>query len=251
VNLQRGASRAGQMATTRRGVALILTLLVAAALLGWVLLEGGFGDVFLDTRAFVGSTVRHAGPIGSDAALYVEESGVPLPVPGDVFVMYAGHAASSSAAFLVAVWLGIVIAVVLGASNLYWVSKRWGRQLVNGRLGRIMHVGPAQLERAEKWFTRWGPWALIFGRHVFGLRIPLTVAAGIFRVRYRVFAASVAVSTGVWAAIFMAIGVALGGRVGKLVGAHRWTYLLAPVAVVALVVYFAVRVYQTRKPARA
>jgi len=43
-----------------------------------------------------------------------------------------------------------------------------------------LHLTPQRLERAEGWFVRWGAWALIFGRHIFGLRVPLTVAAGTY-----------------------------------------------------------------------
>ena len=40
---------------------------------------------------------------------------------------------------------------------------------------------PARINRAQGWFERWGPAALVFGRHVPGLRVPLTVGAGMHR----------------------------------------------------------------------
>ena len=35
--------------------------------------------------------LRQHGPLAAVGLLYLEESGVPMPVPGDFFVMYLGH----------------------------------------------------------------------------------------------------------------------------------------------------------------
>src|SRR5712692_1588523 len=46
---------------------------------------------------------------------------------------------------------------------------------------------PRRLERAERWFERYGVLAIIFSRHIPGFRVPITVAAGVFKIRYQVF----------------------------------------------------------------
>jgi len=51
---------------------------------------------------------------------------------------------------------------------------------------------------------------LIFGRHIPGFRVPLTVAAGILKLRYRIFAISVAISSAAWAGVFLLLGVLFG-----------------------------------------
>ncbi len=62
--------------------------------------------------------------------------------------------------------------------------------------------------------------------------MPLTVAAGIFRVRYRIFIASVAISTAVWAGFFMTLGAVFGGRIGHLLRLHREGYVILPAVIV-------------------
>jgi len=52
----------------------------------------------------------------------------------------------------------IIVVVVLGATNLYLISRRIGRRLLAGRLGAVLHVTPERLDQAERWFHRWGPW---------------------------------------------------------------------------------------------
>ena len=221
------------------------------ALLAFAILEGDLPELVQDGAVLVGHVLRRFGVLAAFCLLYAEESGVPMPMPGDVFVMYIGHHAAQNLLTALAAWLGLVAVVALGASNLYWISARWGRSIVEHRLAKLLHLTPARIDQAERWFARWGMWALLVGRHIPGLRVPLTVAAGIFRVRYRVFVASVAISTAVWAGFFMAIGALIGGRVGHLLSLHREGYVILPaVIVLAFAVYLTVLLRRTATAGR-
>ncbi|HKV29803.1 MAG TPA: DedA family protein [Candidatus Dormibacteraeota bacterium] len=218
------------------------------ALLVFAILEGDLPDLVQDGAYVVGHLLRQFGLLAAFALLYAEESGVPMPMPGDVFVMYVGHHAAHGLLTALAAWLALIAVVVLGASNLYWISQRWGRSIVEHRLASVLHLTPARIDRAERWFARYGVWTLVFGRHIPGLRVPLTVAAGIFRVRYRVFIASVAISTAVWAGFFLMLGAVFGGRIGHLLALHREGYVILPaVIVLAFGVYLAILLRRTAK----
>jgi membrane protein DedA with SNARE-associated domain len=69
---------------------------------------------------------------------------------------------------------------------------------------------------AERIFTRWGPWAIILGRLIPGMRIVLSALSGILDVPYRVFIPCVLISASIWAAIFLEVGRVLGPSVGNL-----------------------------------
>jgi membrane protein DedA with SNARE-associated domain len=219
------------------------------ALLVFAILEGDLPELVRDGVSVVGHLLRQFGLMAAFALLYAEESGVPMPMPGDVFVMYVGHHAGHGLLTWLAAWTGLIAVVVLGASNLYWISQRWGRSIVEHRLAKVLHLTPARIDRAERWFARYGVWTLVFGRHIPGLRVPLTVAAGIFRVPYRVFIASVAISTAVWAGFFMMLGAVFGGRIGHLLQLHREGYVILPAAIVlAFGVYLLILLRRTAKP---
>jgi len=201
-----------------------------------VLLES---DLPADLATVAGHGIRRMGHLGvpaSFAGLYLEESGAPVPVSGDVFVLYLGHHFALSVPGLVLTWLGLVAAVVAGSSNLYLISRRWGRSLAEGRLGLLFHLTPSRLAAAERWFDRWGVPTIVFGRHVFGFRVPITVAAGVLRVSYPVFAASVAVSTAVWAAVWLWLGVTVGRRLMGFAAVHGWAYVLPALGLAGLAV---------------
>jgi membrane-associated protein len=199
-------------------------------------LEGDIPDLDLSLPATI---LQGKGYLGATALLYLEESGVPMPVPGDFFVMYVGRATGGKVLPLLGAWLLLITVVVLGATNLYLLARRFGRRWAEGRLGRILHLTPERLASAERAFHRWGVLAIVFGRHIPGFRVPITIVAGTLRAPYPVFAASVAVSTAVWAGVFLIVGVTVGDRVSAFLAAHRGTYWLVG-AVVAIVVGFAI-----------
>src|ERR1700730_6336856 len=200
------------IAAQRRRWAVGVLLAAVIAVAAFAILEGDLPEAFGHGVALVGHLLRQFGVPAAFGLLYLEESGVPMPMPGDVFVMYVGHHTAQTPLTLLAAWLGLVGVVVLGATNLYLISRRWGRSLVEKRFAKLLHLTPARIDQAERWFARWGGWTLVFGRHIPGVRGPLPVSAGIFRVRYPVFVASVAISTAVWSGFFMALGVVFGGR---------------------------------------
>lgn len=231
----------------------VAALAAIAVVLVVAVLEGDLPEGFGDGVRIMARQLRHTGGAGAFGLLYLEESGIPMPMPGDVFVMYVGDHAQHTVPGLLVAWLALIAVVVLGATNLFFISRRWGRSLVEHRLANILHIGPAQMRRADRWFKDWGPMALIIGRHVPGLRVPLTVGAGIFGVSYPVFIVCVAISTAVWAGIFLVVGAAVGGRIGHLVALHHETYFLFPIAVVvvflAWVTFLARHVGRDEEPA--
>jgi membrane protein DedA with SNARE-associated domain len=178
--------------------------------------------------------LRQNGPLAAVGLLYLEESGVPMPVPGDFFVMYLGSRVAGDWMSGLLAWLALTMAVVLGSTNLYWISRRWGRRLVAGRAGAMLHLTPGRIERSERWFGRWGPWALIIGRHIPGFRVPITIAAGSFNVRFRTFALCVGISTATWSAFFLLMGHLLGERAQAFMDVHRTATPMICAAILAV-----------------
>ena len=224
------------MFRTGRVLQILAAGLVALAIT--IVLAILYGDVpeFVHTGTeFLRGFLRQNSFLPGFVALYVEESGVPLPAPGDVFVMYVGVRVPHNYLAWFLAWIGLIIAVVGGASNLYWVSTRWGRRLATSHFAEYIHLSHERLERAEKWFKRYGVLAIIFGRHIPGFRIPITVACGVFRIPYRVFAPCVAISTAIWAGIMLYIGVNYGPRFENLLRAHTSLYFIWGGLVLALI----------------
>jgi membrane protein DedA with SNARE-associated domain len=225
---------------------------VLAWLTDWATsLQASGDDVLSQLSDSIGGFISENGILAPFALLLVEEAGLPLPVPGDVSVMYVGHRIATEEIDWWVAWLGLIATVVAGSSVLYWLARWKGERLVR-RVGRFIHVNESGMRRAERWFNKRGVLAVIFGRHVPGLRIPITLAAGTLRFPYPLFAASVAVSTAVWAGVFLIIGATLGERAMKLVlHPHGVSHLVVGLGLAGLVLAVIVLRRRARRgPAR-
>lgn len=148
--------------------------------------------------------------------LLVEEMGAPLPVPGDVIIAYVGYGISKTST--VPVWEAALVgllAVLLGSTVLFHLSRRYG-QVVIRWLGRFIFLKQSHIDRAEGLFKRYGVWAIIFGRHIPGMRIPITIFAATSGVRYRTFILSTFVSTVGWVFFYLKVGYRFGGDFQEL-----------------------------------
>src|SRR5215212_8660993 len=111
---------------------------------------------------YAGATVflRRHGLLAACTALLIEEAGVPLPMlPGDVIMLAIGIQARQG---LISLWVAVAAleaVTVLGATVLYFVSRRAGRSLIY-RYGRFLHVTPERLAQAETWVNRHGALAV-------------------------------------------------------------------------------------------
>jgi membrane protein DedA with SNARE-associated domain len=140
--------------------------------------------------------------------LTLEEAGIPLPVPGDMLVMLAGEHHRQMLIYDMQIILVASLAVFVGSSLLYGVSRRGGRALI-AKYGKYMHLSEGRLARMERWFARHGAVSMVLGRLIPGLRIPTTVMAGLSNVPYRVYAPTAAIAALIWSAIYFWLGVAI------------------------------------------
>lgn len=141
--------------------------------------------------------------------IFIEEIGVPMPIPGDLMMMLAGIRAANGVYPLWLVLLLLELATVAGATGLFFLSARCGRPFVL-RYGRFIHLTPAALDRAEGFLRRHGGWAIILGRLTPGMRIFTPIAAGVLGMPRRVFLPAVAVGGGIYVLVFTLLGYFFG-----------------------------------------
>jgi membrane protein DedA with SNARE-associated domain len=181
------------------------------------------------------------------AGIYLEESGLPMPVPSEVSIGFLGQRLATSPYALLASWLGLTALIVLGSSNLFLASRRFGQSFVTGRLGTALHLTPPRIARAQSWFGRWGPLAIAVSRYVPGLRWAMAVACGVLGVSYRTFWFSTTISAAIWAAVMLTLGVTVGDAVGQAIMAHAWIGVLLPLPAAIVLTTGLVRLIARRR----
>lgn len=237
----KGPSKSGQLLGWTIAGAAVLSALVGLADYFW---PGGLPELLTEV------TQR---PYVSGAALvFAEEAGVPMPLPGDLVAMYAGHTTPREPAALAGVLLLFEASVFAGSSVFFLATRRWGRQLLNGRLGQLLHITPERLEKAEDWFDRRGGWAIVLARWIPGGRVPTTLAAGLLGIDYPTFARAVLGSAVLWLIVCMGLGIALGPTLDDLLTRHRAITLAIPLLIGAgFAIATGVRLINARKFAHA
>lgn len=189
--------------------------------------------IFLDhytdnVQAFISSNVILA-PL---LLLLAEEMGFPILVPGDAILGYVGYGLSTTdSASLWEAFILAFISVLAGSSILFFLSRRYGDFVIN-KLSRFIFLKQSHLERAEKLFAKYGIWTIIFGRHIPGMRVPITIFAATSGVRYRTFLLGTALSTALWILFYLSLGKRFGSDVQHSI--HR--YVIVSVVIIGVVV---------------
>jgi membrane protein DedA with SNARE-associated domain len=110
-----------------------------------------------------------------------------IPIPSEVVMLFAGFAVAdrtASGAHHHLTLTGIVLAGLLGTLVGSWAAYgvgRGGRLELLERHGAKLHMGPAQIERAERWFQRYGERVVLFGRMIPLIRAFVSLPAGVAR----------------------------------------------------------------------
>jgi membrane protein DedA with SNARE-associated domain len=198
-------------------------------------------ELFSGPEDFIALILNQYSHLAAPLLLLIEESGIPIPVPGDVIISYIGYQASIGKIGYVEAYLALLAAVLVGSSILYYLSSKYGQHIVL-RFGKYIHLNEYRLETVERYFKKYGPWVIIFGRHIPGFRIAITIFSGISKVSYRTFILSTFISVVFWIGIYLYIGARLGKAALGLTHVHAgYAFLLAIIAILAILYYFFIR----------
>ena len=148
--------------------------------------------------------------------VFLEDLGVPMPVPADVAVVYAGYRLRQHTINPYLSVALMLVAVNLAATILFTVVRRGGRPLVD-RYGRFLHLDAQRLARAEGWLDRHGAIAIVLGRTIPGIRLATVITCGLLRVPYRIFLPAQLAGVSIYLAIFLFIGYSLGPQAAESV----------------------------------
>ena len=165
-----------------------------------------------------------------------------VPLPGETTLIAAALLASQGDLNLVIVIAAAAAGAIVGDSLGYFVGRRAGRGLFD-RLGRrFHHFSPERIEKAEKYFHKYGVWTVFFGRFVALLRIFAGPMAGTLRMPYPQFLAANAAGGIVWSTTIGLVAFKVGDNADEIFGeVSVWALVVIAVAAVAAYAVFKLR----------
>ncbi len=170
-----------------------------------------------------------------------------IPIPSEVVMLFAGFVVADkvgSGAHHHLTMLGVVLAGLLGSIVGSWVAYavgRGGRLELFERHGDKVHMGPAQIQRADRWFRRYGEQIVLFGRLVPVIRAFVSLPAGVARMPIVRFTVLTLIGSIPWVLGLALAGHALGGDWKSVRKGFEYVDYVVVALVVIGVVYLIVR----------
>lgn len=112
------------------------------------------------------------------------------PIPSELIIPFAGFAAANGDLNLFGVLLTATFGAVVGMLPWYFAGRFFGLARVRylaDRFGRVMAFNADEIDVAVKWFTRYGPIIVLFGRLIPLIRTLISIPAGLARMPLPVF----------------------------------------------------------------
>ena len=133
------------------------------------------------------------------------------PIPSEIVLPFAGALVADGGMSYPGAVLAATAGSLIGALILYAVGRFGGRPLLY-RYRRVVRLSEAQLDRADAWFDRRGPWIILFGRLIPGIRSVVSVPAGAAEMPLPLFVGLTILGSAVWNAALIGAGWALGAN---------------------------------------
>jgi membrane protein DedA with SNARE-associated domain len=203
--------------------------------------------------SLTGSITSFVGDHGVYAVFVLMAVDAVFPAASELVMVYAGALASGAFvdqhvvlfgsridspfwAFMTMVLAGS-IGYILGSIG-GWAIGRYGGRPLAERHGRLLHLGPERLARAERWFDKHDDSAVLIGRVVPVVRSFISIPAGIFRMPLGKYTLLTIPGSVAWCFAFAGIGWAFGSNYDRF---HHAFDIALVAGAVLLMLYLVLR----------
>jgi membrane protein DedA with SNARE-associated domain len=170
--------------------------------------------------------------------IFIQELGVPNPVPNELILLFSGYLASIHTLSFPLVLLSAVAADFIGTSILYLVFYYFGPYILAHK-PRWVPLSRERIESIGQTISKKGRWGIYVGRLIPYLRGYASVAAGFLRIPPAVFLTAVIISAMTWSGGYVIAGYFLGPywqKVAGTMGSIETIILVAAIAVAIILV---------------
>lgn len=139
-----------------------------------------------------------------------------------------------------------VLGDMIGASIAYGIGY-WGREELVERHGNKLHISKSRLDRAHRWFERFGAPMIVVSRCIPFARAAFPYAAGVARMGYVRFLAFATLGSIVWISALAVLGNAVGSSWESWRRNLEYVDYVAAGLLLAVIAYMVVRIVRNRR----
>ena len=179
-------------------------------------------------------------------ALLTLTSGV-VGVPGsEPTMLFAGFNVSEGHLSMLGILVFGVLGDMLGASIAYAIGY-WGREEIVERHGNKLHISKQRLDRAHRWFERFGAPVIVVSRCIPFARAAFPYAAGVARMGYGRFLLFGTIGSIIWISALGVLGNAVGSQWQSWRHNLEYVDYVAAALLVAAIAYLILRITRSRR----
>lgn len=179
--------------------------------------------------SFIISVISWGGYPGVILLMAIESACIPLP--SEIIMPFSGYLVFRGEFGLFWVGLAGAFGCVVGSVPAYYLGLYGGRPLVE-KYGKYVLISHHDLDIADRWFERWGDWAIFFSRLLPVVRTFISFPAGVAKMNVPRFIVYTFVGSFPWCLGLAYIGMKLGENWDTLgVYFHKFDIFIGIVAV--------------------
>jgi membrane protein DedA with SNARE-associated domain len=139
-----------------------------------------------------------------------------LPISSEIVVPLGGALASQGKLNFVLVVFVSSLANLAGSLIAFWLTRRYGERVVLSRAGRRLGMSRGHLRLANRFFGRFGLWAVFIGRLLPIVRTYISFPAGLSKIGYVRFTLATLAGAIPWNLALAYAGLKLGQNYEKV-----------------------------------
>ncbi len=206
-------------------------------------------DLFYKTlvllSAFVIWIISTLGYAGIVLAMAIESACIPLP--SEVIMPFSGYLVSQGRFTLWGVSLAGAVGCTLGSAIAYGVGAYGGRPFIL-KYGRYFLISAHEMDRADRWFARYGMSATFISRLLPVIRTFISLPAGIARVPFGRFLFYAFLGSLPWSWALAYVGLLLGEHWDRVGGVLHSLDVVIVAGLLAGAAWFVWRHWPRRLP---
>ena len=201
-----------------------------------------FESILEPVGAWVIDFISELGYAGIVIAMGIESACIPLP--SEIIMPFSGYLAFTGRFNLWGVSVAGAFGCVVGSVVAYWVGV-WGGRPFLERYGKYVLLSHRDLTTADRWFEKYGDWAIFFSRLLPVIRTFISLPAGIARMNFVKFVIYTFLGSLPWCFMLAYVGKIMGENWMSIkVYFHRADIFIGAVIVLGIA-YF---LYRQLKP---
>ena len=167
-----------------------------------------------------------------------------IPVPSEAIMVFGGFLAGQGKVGFWPVVIAGVAGNLVGSWIAYWVGATKGREWA--LRWHWLHITPARLDAADRWFQKYGDWAVLISRCLPIIRTFISLPAGVARMPFWKFTTLTVIGCIPWCLLLAYAGMAVGDNWESLQKQLHWFDYAVAVMILGGIVWMFVR-YRRRR----